>query len=192
MMQDELNPIELPVTAETVAHGGGDHAEPVLLGLNAEGWVYTGVAIFIVLAVVLGKLPARIAGALDDRIAGVRKQLDEAAALRVEAERLLADAKARQAAAVADAAAIRARAETEAAELVAASQIAASEAIARRTAAAEARIAAAERAAAADLKAEVAAQVTRAAATIIAARSDADLKTRLTQEAIASIDRRLH
>lgn len=186
MMQDA------ELTAETLADGGEVHAEPVLLGLNAEGWVYTGVAIFLVLAVVIGKLPARIAEALDGRIAGVKRQLDEAATLRAEAEKLLADAKARQAAAVADAAAIRARAETEAAELVAASQAAASDAITRRTAAAEARIAAAERAAAADLKAEVAAQVTRAAATIIAARSDADLKTRLTEEAIAGLDRRLH
>ncbi|WP_439546639.1 F0F1 ATP synthase subunit B family protein [Sandarakinorhabdus sp.] len=179
-------------TAETLANGEEPHAEATLLGLDAEGWVYTGVAIFIVLAVVLGKVPARIASALDGHIAGVRKQLDEAAALRAEAEVLLADAKARQAAAVADAAAIRARAETEAADLVAASQAAASDAITRRTAAAEARIAAAERAAAADLKAEVAAQVTRAAATIIAARSDSDLKTRLTEEAIAGLDRRLH
>lgn len=179
-------------TTETIANGGEAHAEPVLLGLDAEGWVYTGVAIFIVLAVVLGKVPARIAEALDARIAGVKKQLDEASALRAEAERLLADAQARQAAAMADAAAIRARAETEAADLVAASQAAASDAIARRTAAAEARIVAAERAAAAGLKADVAAQVTRAAATIIAARSDADLKTRLTEEAIAGLERRLH
>lgn len=183
-------PAEL--TAETVAHGGEAHAEPTLLGFDAEGWVYTGVAIFIVLAIVVGKVPAIIASALDARIAGVKRQLDEAAALRAEAEALLADAKARQSAAVADAAAIRARAETEAADLVAASQLAASDAITRRTAAAEARIAAAERAAAADLKAEVAAQVTRAAAAIITARSDAELKTRLTEEAIAGLDRRLH
>ena len=190
MMQAAETPVE--TTAETVAHGGKAHAEPTLLGLNAEGWVYTGVAIFIVLAVVLGKVPARIAEALDARIAGVKKQLDEAAVLRAEAEVLLADAKARQSAAVADAAAIRTRAETEAKELVAASQLAASESIARRTAAAESRIVAAERAAAAELKAEVAVQVTRAAATIIAARSDSALKTRLTEDAIAGLERKLH
>lgn len=179
-------------TAHTGANGGEHQEEPVLLGLNAEAWVYTGVAIFIVLAVVVGKVPALIAAALDARISSVKKQLDDAAGLRAEAEVLLADAKARQAAAAADAAAIRARAETEAADLVAASQYAASESIARRTAAAEARIAAAERVAAAELKAEVAAQVTRAAAAIITARSDQDLKTRLTEEAIAGLDRRLH
>jgi F-type H+-transporting ATPase subunit b len=163
-----------------------------LLGIGAEGWVYTGVAIFLVLAVVIGKAPALIAKGLDDRIAGVKRQLDEAASLRAEAEALLADAKAAKAAAEADAAAIRARAETEAADLVKASEAAASEAIARQTAAASSRIAAAERTAAAELKAEVAAQVTRAAAAIIAARADKALQTRLTDEAIAGLDRRLH
>lgn len=178
-------------TAETQAEGG-HHAESTLLGVGAEGWVYTGVAIFIVLAVVVFKAPSLIAKALDDRIAGVKKQLDEAAILRAEAEKLLADAQAAKAAAESEAAAIRARAQTEAADLVKASEAAASDAIARRTAAAASRIAAAERTATAELKAEVAAQVTKAAAAIIAARADKDLQTRLTDEAIAGLDRRLH
>ena len=178
-------------TAETQAEGG-HHAEPTLLGVGAEGWVYTGVAIFIVLAVVVFKAPSLIAKALDDRIAGVKKQLDEAAILRAEAEKLLADAQAAKAAAESEAAAIRHRAQTEAADLVKASEAAASDAIARRTAAAASRIAAAERTATAELKAEVAAQVTKAAAAIIAARADKDLQTRLTDEAIAGLDRRLH
>jgi F-type H+-transporting ATPase subunit b len=178
-------------TAETQADGG-HHAEQTLLGVGAEGWVYTGVAIFIVLAVVVFKAPSLIAKALDDRIAGVKKQLDEAAVLRAEAEKLLADAKAAKAAAESEAAAIRARAQTEAADLVKASEAAASDAIARRTAAAASRIAAAERTATVELKAEVAAQVTKAAAAIIAARADKELQTRLTDEAIAGLDRRLH
>ncbi len=181
-----------PETHAGTAADGSHHAEPVLFGLDAEGWVYVGVAIFIVLAVVIGKVPARIAAALDERIAGVRRQLDEAAALRAEAEALLADAQSRKAAAEADAAAIRTRAEAEATALVKAAETAASDAIARRTAAAEARIAAAERAAGAALKADVAAQVTRAAAAIIAARTDGAVQERLANEAIAGIDRRLH
>ena len=189
--QSELGRIEQQ--AETVDRAGDvHHAEATLLGVSAEGWVYTGVAIFIVLAVVVGKVPTLIAKALDDRIAGVRKTLDEAAALRAEAEKLLADAQATKAAAESDAAAIVARAQTEAADLVRASEKAASEAIARRAAAATSRIAAAERTAAADLKAEVAAQVTKAAAAIIAARADQDLQARLTDEAIAGLAHRLH
>ncbi|KPF74362.1 hypothetical protein IP88_08150 [alpha proteobacterium AAP81b] len=166
---------------------GGEHAEATLLGVGAEGWVYVSLAIFLILAVAVGKLPARIAGALDARIAGVRRQLDEARAIRAEAETLLADARARQQAAQADAAAIVARAHSEAAELTAASEKAAAETIARRTAAAEAKIAAAERAAEAELRAELARQVTGAAASLIAGKADAAMQARLTDEAIAAL-----
>ena len=183
---------EQVLTAASTQAEGAPHAEPTLLGVGAEGWVYTGVAIFIVLAVVVGKVPSLIAKALDDRIASVKRQLGEAAALRSEAEKLLAEAQAAKAAAEVDAADIRQRAVTEAADLVKATEAAASDAIARRTAAAVSRIAAAERTAAAELKAEVAAQVTKAAAAIIAARADHALQTRLTEEAIAGFDLRLH
>mgnify|MGYP002784665689 CR=1 FL=1 len=179
-------------TAGTEVSGEAHHAEATLFGVGAEGWVYTGVAIFIVLAVVVGKLPARIAGALDERIANVKKQLAEAAALRAEAEALLKDAQARKAAAEQDALAIRSRAANEAAELVAEAERVASETIARRTAAAEAKIAAAERAATAELRADVARQVTQAAGAIIAARADKELQAKLTDEAIAGLERRLH
>lgn len=189
-MADETLPASA-LSAQTVASGEA-HAEETLLGLGAEQWVYTGVAIFLVLAVFVFKAPSIVAKALDDRIAGVKKQLDEAAGLRAEAEALLADAKAKTAAAEAEAAAIRARAEAEAESLVKASEAAASEAIARRTTAAEQRIAAAERAATAELKADVARQVTEAAAAIIAAKADKDLMARLTDEAIAGLDRRFH
>ncbi len=178
-------------TATTEAHGG-EHAEPVLLGLGAESWVYVSVSIFLILAVVLGKLPQRIVGALDDRIAGVKRQLDEARAVRAEAEALLADANRRRDAATRDAEAIVARARTEAAELVAESQAAAALTIERRTAAAEAKIAAAERAAEAELRADVARRVTAAAATLISANADKALQAKLTDEAIAGLERRLH
>lgn len=198
MADDTPNPaIDTDAAATpTETHAGteaaGHHAEPTLLGLGAESYVYISVAIFLVLAVILGKLPSRIAGALDERIANVRRQLDEAKAIRTEAEALLADANARRAAAEKDAADIRARAQTEAAALVAQSEKAAAETIARRTAAAEAKIAAAERSAQAELRADVARQVTAAAASIIAAKADKSLQSKLTDDAIAGLDRRLH
>ncbi len=183
------DPAEL--TAGTTAPGG-EHAEPLLLGLDAEGWVYISVSIFLILAVVIGKLPQRITAALDDRIAGVKRQLDEARALRAEAETLLADANNRRDAANRDAADIVARAHAEAAEVVAATEKAAALTIERRTAAAEAKIAAAERAAEAELRADVARRVTVAAAALIAAKADATLKAKLTDDAIAGLERRLH
>lgn len=167
------------------------HLEPVLLGLAAETWVYISVSIFFILAVVIGKLPQRIAGALDERIAAVRRQLDEAKGLRAEAEALLSDAKVRADAATKDAAAMIARAEVEAADLIKTSEKAAADTIARRIAAAEAKIIAAERNAEAELKAQLARQVTAAAAALIADRADSAMHDRLTEDAIAGLDRRL-
>jgi F-type H+-transporting ATPase subunit b len=80
-------------------------------------WVAVAIIIF---AVLFGKkilLP--ITGMLDARTAAVRAALDEAHALRAEAEALLADAKTRQAQAIADAAQIREDAKAEAARTAA-------------------------------------------------------------------------
>ena len=65
------------------------------------------------------KVPALIAKALDGKIATIRQQLDEAAALRAEAEALLAEAKKRDASSAADAKAIVEHAEQEAKALLA-------------------------------------------------------------------------
>ncbi len=187
-MADSPAPADL--TAGTAVPA--EHAEPVLLGLGAESWVYVSVTIFFVLAIFVGKLPQRITGALDARILAVKRQLDEAREIRAEAEALLADANRRRDAAARDAEAIVARAHAEAAELVAESEKAAAQTIERRTAAAESKIVAAERAAEAELRADVARRVTSAAATLIAAKADKTLQARLTDDAIAGLDRRLH
>ncbi len=178
--------------AGTAAPGAEHHEEALLLGQGAEFYVYVSITIFFLLAIFVGKLPQRITGALDARIAGVRRQLDEAKALRIEAEALLADANRRREAATKDAEAILTRAKSEAAELVAETEKAAAQTIERRTAAAMSKIAAAERSAEADLRADVARRVTAAAATIIAAKTDKDLQAKLTDDAIAGLERRLH
>jgi F-type H+-transporting ATPase subunit b len=199
----DMRPVEMPGAFGLAPAEGAEliemtgvadeaHDEETLLGLEAETWVYVSVSIFFVLAIVLGKVPARIAGALDERIAGVRRQLDEAKGLRAEAEALLSDARERSDAAAKEAAAMVARAESEAAELLKASEAAAAETIARRTAAAEAKISAAERSAEAELRAQMAQQVTAAAAALIASKADKAMHDRLTEEAIAGLERRLH
>jgi len=180
------------IHAGTAVAGAEHHEEATLLGFGPEFWVYVSMTIFFALAIVLGKLPSRITGALDERIAAVKRQLDEAKAVRAEAEALLADANARREAATKDAAAIVARAHVEAAELVATTEKAATMTIERRTAAAESKIVAAERAAQAELRADVARRVTAAAATLIAAKSDKALQGRLTDDAIAGLESRLH
>src|SRR5688572_4226551 len=94
--------------ATTEAHGGPVHHDdhPTLLGLDAEGWVYVGLTIFILLAIFVAKAPKKILDALDARIAETRRELDQAYAIRQEAEKLLVEAQARHAASAGDAAAI--------------------------------------------------------------------------------------
>lgn len=175
--------------AGSLAATEGAHEGPLLLGLGAEGWVYVGLTIFLLLAVFVGKAPQRIVQALDARIAETRRQLDEAGAIRAEAEALLADAKARTAASAGDAAAIVAQAETEAKELLAKAEADASELVARRTKMAEDKIAAAERSAIADVRAVAAQAAATAAGAIIAERHGADADRALIDRTISGLSR---
>lgn len=80
-------------------------------------WVFIAVVIF---AVLFGaKIVKPIIAALDQRAAGVRQSLDEAARLKAEAEALLADAKKRREQAIAEAKDILERAKAEAARTAA-------------------------------------------------------------------------
>ncbi|MGL4312949.1 MAG: hypothetical protein ACRCSO_03070 [Sphingomonas sp.] len=172
------------------AGAGAVHAEgPTLFGFDAEGWVYIGLTIFILLAIFFGKAPQKITETLDARIAETKRQLDEAAKLRAEAEALLAEAKARNEASAGDAAAIVANAEEEAKALIAKAETDAADLAQRRAKMAEDKIAAAERAAIAEVRATAAAAAARAAATIIAERHDAAADRPLVDRAIAGLAR---
>src|SRR3546814_17975522 len=86
--------------AEGAAHG--ITTGETMLGLNAEGWVYVSLTIFIVGIFWFGRAHHRLRDALDARIADTRRELDEAARLRAEAEALLAAAQRRNAARAGD------------------------------------------------------------------------------------------
>jgi F-type H+-transporting ATPase subunit b len=178
-------------TTESVEHAvEGEHHE-AFLGLDSYGWVAAAFVIFVLLLLYL-KVPRAIAGALDGRAARIRGELDEARRLREDAERLLADYQSKQAQAAKDAEAILGAARTEAANIVADAQRQAEASVARRTRMAEDKIAAAERAAEADLRARAATLATEAAKRIIAGQSDAATQAKLTDQAIADLDARLH
>ncbi len=177
------------ILAVAGGHAGEAAEGPTLLGLGAEGWVYVGLTLFILLAIIVGKAPQRIAAALDARIAETRRQLDEAKAIRAEAEALLAEAKARTAASAGDAAAIVAQAEQDAQAMLAKAEADAAELIARRSQMAEDKIAAAERGAIADVRAVAANAAARAATALIAERHGADADRALVDRAIAGLAR---
>ncbi len=176
--------------AATSAHTEVAHGEhgPTLLGLNAEGWVYTGVTIFLVIAFVFGKAHKKIIAGLDGRIADAKRELDEAAAVRAEAEALLADAKQQQTASTKAAKAILTQAEQEAAAVVAKAEIAVKDLIGRRTQMAEDKIGAAERAAVADVRAKAASAASAAAAMLIASGHDAKSDKAIIDATIAQLN----
>ena len=167
----------------------GEHEGPTLLGLGAEGWVYVGLTIFILLAIVVGKAPKKIAEALDGRIALASSSWRRVSAIRAEAEALLAEAKKRNAASAGDAAAIVKHAEDEAAALLIKAQSDAADLTARRGQMAEDKIAAAERAAVAEVRACAADAAARAAASIIADTHGAGADKPLVDKAIAGLSR---
>src|SRR3546814_18738784 len=93
--------------------------EPASFGvLTATVWVSIAMAIFIAI-LLWKKVPALIAGMLDNRIAEISKQLKDAEALRLDAKSLKAEYEAKPADAAQEADAIRARADSRARTLLA-------------------------------------------------------------------------
>lgn len=180
-------PVDNTTAHTEVASHGEDHG-PTLLGLSAEGWVYTGVSIFFIIAFVFFKAHRKILDGLDARIADTRRELDEAATLRSEAEAMLVAAKKEKAAAAKDAAEMLAAAEIEAGVLVTAAEENSKLLIERRAKMAEDNIAAAERSAIADVRTKAAAVSAAAAAQLIAAHHDAKADAALVDQSIASLN----
>lgn len=165
------------------AETAGEHALPALLGLTPPMWIALAmVAVFAIL--IWKKVPAAIGKALDHKIDAIRQQLDEAEALRKEAEALKAEYAAKAAAAESDAAAMVERARHEADGLIAKAREDAEALVERRTKMAEAKIAAEERSAVQQLRAAAADAATRAAALLIAKRIDADTDGALIDQTI--------
>lgn len=163
-------------------------ASPTALGFDSTGWV--GIAALVVLiGMVIWKVPHRIGAMLDSRIAEIRKQLDEASALRREAEALKAEYEAKAASAQADAESIRSHAHSEAQAILVKAKASAEELMDRRARMAEDRIAAAERAALDEVRAKTAAAAAAAASTLIAEHHGADADHALVDKAIAGIGR---
>jgi F-type H+-transporting ATPase subunit b len=175
-------------TNDALVHTAVPLHEPTLLGLDSEGWVYVGLTIFLLLAIFVAKAPKRITDILDQRIVDTRKSLDEAKALRDEAEALLAAAKRQQAEAHKDAEGIIAHARVEAVQMIAQAKADTETLIERRHKMAQDKIAAAERTAIADVRAQAATAAAAAAAAMIAQRHDVQADKRLVDATIARLN----
>lgn len=178
--------LDILAAAAEAAHAAEEHAEPTALGMGPGGFV--ALAMIVVLLVMVWKrVPQIVAGVLDDRIAGIRKQLDEATALRAEAEKLRDDYARKTREAAKEAVALRAAAEKQADEIVAKAKADASALIERHKAVATDKIASAERNAIEEVRAKVAGAAAEAARQLIAENHGEAADRKLADEIIANI-----
>ena len=174
-------------TATVHQESGADHAAPA-----AFGFITAPIAISLAMLVVIGVMIWKgvfgaVGKALDDKIALIRDQLEEAEALRNEAEALKAEYEKKAKGVDKDRKALLERAKQEADEIVAKAKTDAEALIERRARIAEDKIAAEERTAVEQLRAAAAEAATRAAARLIAERHDAESDEKLVDQAIKEI-----
>lgn len=164
----------------------GAHAEPTLFGL--EAYQVVSIAMLVLIAVMIWKkVPGMITGGLDAKIAAIRAQLDEAKALRAEAEALRNEYAAKIANAEKDAEAMLEGARREADGILAKAEADSTAMVARRTQMAEDKIGAAEREAVEQVRAKAASAAAAAAGKLIAEKHDAEADRKLADEVIAGI-----
>jgi F-type H+-transporting ATPase subunit b len=123
---------------------------------HAEFWVGAGVLIFLIIVFGFAKAHKALFAALDAKAATIQADLDEAARIRDEAQRLLADLQAERAAAERDAKDMLATAQEQVRQFEAEAKAKLEESLARRQKLTEQRIAVAEAQAAAEVKAAAA------------------------------------
>jgi F-type H+-transporting ATPase subunit b len=177
-----------------LAAAAGEHADPSVGGIHLlNATFFVSAAMLILVAIILWKkVPAAIGASLDAKIAGIKAELDEAQALRAEAEKLRAEYEAKLAAASKEAAEMNARAEAEAEAVLAKARSDAENLIARRQKMATDKIAAAERAAVAEIREKVAKAATGAAARLIAENHSAEADQALVDRTVAELGTRLN
>ncbi|AUX70140.1 hypothetical protein CHX26_12145 [Porphyrobacter sp. HT-58-2] len=169
-----------------LASGADGHAEPGVLGMDSYQWV--ALAMTVLIAVFIWKkVPGIITGGLDAKIAEIRRALDEAKALRAEAEALRAEYAAKIAGAEKDAEAMLAGAREEADAILAKAEADSEVMVARRQRMAEDKIAAAERAAVAEVKAKAVTAAAAASKVLIVKAHDKKADKKLADEVISSL-----
>lgn len=136
----------------------------------AEFWVAAGLLIFLGIVLFGAKAHRRIFAALDAKSAAIQADLDEAARIREEAERLLESLRAERADAERQAKELLANAQAEAKRYEAEAEAKLAESLQRRRELAERRIATAEAQAAAEVKAAAADLATQMAERVLVER----------------------
>ncbi len=176
----------LLILAEAAAEGAA-HAEPTAFGLNPAWYVAAAMTVLLLFAIFGAKAHKTIGSGLDSSISEIRKQLDEARALRAEAEDLRKQYADRIASAEKDAEAMLVHARVEAVSIITKAEADAVAVISRREKMAADKIAAAELAAVSELRTRAANAAAQAARGLIARNHSASADKALVDQAISSI-----
>lgn len=158
---------------------------------DPETWVAIA---FVILMVVFGYLGVfkSAMSALDKRAERIKAELDDATRLKQEAAKVLADYKARSAAAEREAADIIANAKSEAERIATEAKAKMEDFVARRTKTAEGKIALAEAQALADVRAAAAEAAVQAASTILSQSVKGQVADDLLAKGITEVRQKLN
>ncbi|MDP5218186.1 F0F1 ATP synthase subunit B [Ruegeria sp. 2205SS24-7] len=138
------------------------------------------------------KVPSMIGGALDNRAEGIQSELDEARALREEAQTLLASYERKQKEVQGQADAIVAAAKEDASLAAEQAKADLEQSIARRLAAAQDQIASAEASAVKEVRDQAITVAVAAASDVIAKQMTAAEANKLIDSAISDVGAKLH
>ncbi len=166
-------------------------SEPFFSLRSTEFIVTLAFLLFLAVLVYL-KVPSLLGKMLDKRAEGIKSELDEARALREEAQTVLASFERKQAEVKEHAEQIIVAAREDATIAAEQAREALQESIARRLAAAEDQIASARAAAVKEVRDTAISVATRAAGDVIASQMTAARGNKLIDAAIADVDAKLH
>src|SRR4051812_5454215 len=158
---------------------------------DPETWVAVAFVILMVVFGYLGVFKSAMT-ALDHRAERIKAELDDAARLKQEAVKVLADYKARTASAEREAADIIAGAKVEAERIAAAAMEKREDFVARRTKTAESKIALAEAQALSDVRAAAAEAAVQAASTILSQSVKGQVGDNLLAKGINEVRQKLN
>lgn len=159
--------------------------------MDATFWAFVSLILFLALIAYL-KVPGMVGKALDERAERIRRELDDARALREEAQQLLVEYQRKRREAEQEAAELVSAAKREAESIVADAKVKTEEYVARRTVLAEQKIAQAERDAVNEVRARAVDVAVAAASKILGDTVDGKVDGALFDKSLTQLKENLN
>lgn len=190
-----MRPIMLPVTLSTAAAGAASPAAAAsgpFFSLSNTNFVVSIAFLLFVGVLIYFNVPGLLGRKLDERAEGIKSELDEARAIREEAQSMLAEFERKQKDVQAQADRIVAQAKDEAREAATEAKADIKRSIERRVKAAEDQLASAEARAVRDIRNQAVSVAVAAARDVIAQQMTTGDRNALIDSAIDEVKTKLH